>query len=146
MEKTVLINGKNNYKSGKNILILRFLGQCPIHILAIGPTIDGDLKFHDRPRFTVLCDCKFRYTIYYDATTTYWPGKRWLRITKIVYESQRLTRINCGQSFSIIASPRQSFSIVFTRSNPLPFVTFPSKLGIIHGQSWKRIVVFHSHS
>ena len=27
------------------------LGLCPVHILAIGRTIVGDLKFHDMPRF-----------------------------------------------------------------------------------------------
>ena len=32
---------------------------CPVHIFAIGPTIVRDLKFQDRPRFTLQCDCKF---------------------------------------------------------------------------------------
>ena len=67
---------------------------CPIHIFVIGPTIVRDLKCQDRPRFTLQCDCKFRYS---DSTTTYWPGKPMLRITKIY----------CGQSFSIVATPRQ---------------------------------------
>ena len=48
-----------------------FKPLCPIHILAMGPTIASDLKFHDRPRFTVQHDCKYRYTIYYDSTMTY---------------------------------------------------------------------------
>ena len=94
-----------------------------------GPMIAGDLKFHDRPRFTMQCDCKFRYMIYYDSTTTYWPGTPWLWITQIVYKSQKLTKIDRCQSFSIIATTHQSSSIVITHSHQLPFVTFPSKIG-----------------
>ena len=51
------------------------------------------------------------------------------------YKSQRLTKICRGQSFSIVATPRQSPSIVVTRIHVLPFVTFPSKIGIVRGQS-----------
>ena len=32
---------------------------CPIRIWAIGLMIAGNLKFHNRPWFTVPCDCKF---------------------------------------------------------------------------------------
>ena len=81
---------------------------CPIHILAIGPTIADDLNFHDRPRFTVPCDCKFRYKIYYDSTTTYWPRKPWLRITKINKDLPWSIFFNHRHSLSIVINCRHS--------------------------------------
>ena len=72
------------------------------HIVVMGPMITGDGKFHDRSQFTVPCDCKFRYMIHYNSTMTYWPGKPWLRITRIVYESQRFIGVNRHHLSSII--------------------------------------------
>ena len=46
----------------------RIICYAPIHIVVIGPRIAGNLKFKDRPRFTLQCDCKFRY---YNSTMTY---------------------------------------------------------------------------
>ena len=119
----------------------------------------------NRPTFDILLmsNCKYHMDIntwaQYEVknVSIKWPLAKqiWWKITtttlqlidqgKHGYESQRLKKIYCGKSFSIVAIPRQLSSIVITRIHPLPFMTFPSNIGIVRGQSWQRIIVFRSN-
>ena len=65
------------------------------------------------------------------------------------YESERLTKIYHGQSFSIVATPHKSSSIVVTRISPLPFVMLPSKMALFMVNPDREslcFVVIRSHS